>query len=64
MSTTKPAFDRTDSNTNRRAVVRYNDEWEEYVVTFYRDGVKQKKADYFTSDLDDAISTAEFFIKP
>lgn len=34
----------------------------EYAVWFYRDGVRQKDADYFTNDKDDAIGTAKHFV--
>jgi hypothetical protein len=38
-------------------------EWNEYVVKFYVNGEHQSEADYHTDDKDDAVGTAEKFIK-
>lgn len=39
------------------AKVYKDNEWEEYVVQFYKDGIELKDASYHTDDLDDALST-------
>jgi hypothetical protein len=38
-------------------------EWEEWVVKFYREGVYQTMADYHTDDKEDATDTALFVLK-
>jgi len=45
------------------AKVYRNKEWDEYVVKHHVDGKHQKKADYHTSDKEDAHGTANHFIK-
>ena len=47
------------TGASRVAHIKYNDEWEEYVVVFHKDGKFQKGADYHTDCKEDAISTAE-----
>jgi hypothetical protein len=37
-------------------------EWEEWVVKFYREGVYQTMADYHTDDKEDATDTALFVL--
>lgn len=41
-----------------KALIYYDASLREYCVKFFRDGVHQEKADYFTNDKQDAISTA------
>ena len=48
---------------NKEAVVYRDSEWQEYRTKFYRGGVYQKEADSHTDDKEDAISTAEHFVK-
>jgi hypothetical protein len=36
-------------------------EWNEYRVRFYFDGLLNEDADYFTSDKQDAIGSADYF---
>lgn len=43
-----------------RAVVYWCYEFSEFVVKFYRDGVYQAKADYFTDCRSDALGTAKW----
>lgn len=43
------------------ATVFYDFEWEEFVVKFFRGGVYQEGADYFTNDRNDACGTADAF---
>uniref|UniRef100_A0AAU6W0R7 Uncharacterized protein n=1 Tax=Pseudomonas phage Ulina01 TaxID=3138549 RepID=A0AAU6W0R7_9CAUD len=45
-----------------KATVKYNKEYEEWVVKFWRAGVYQKAADYHTDDRQDAHSTAEHWL--
>lgn len=45
------------------AKVYRDSEWNEYVVKFSASGVTLLKADYHTSDKQDAIDTAEYHIK-
>jgi hypothetical protein len=40
------------------AKLKFNREWNEWVVKFYINGIYQKKADYHTSDKQDAYDTA------
>lgn len=44
-------------------IVRFNPEWEEYVVEQWYDREHMKGADYFTSDRGDALGTAEVIAK-
>lgn len=64
-------FAHTDTTGNQpvtlRAEVFYYRDWREYVVKFYRNGVHQEDADYFTGGNDndhkaDAIGTAKAFV--
>lgn len=41
--------------------VKFNAEWDEYIVMFYVDGVHQKNANYHTDSKDDAKSTGNFW---
>lgn len=50
------------SANDKRAVVYYESEVEEYSVTFFRGAVKQTNAEYFACDKDDAIATAQHFV--
>ena len=50
------------SANDKRAVVYYNAEYEEYSVTFFRGAVKQIGADYFADSKQDAINTAMHFV--
>ena len=43
---------------NNFAKVYWNREWREYLVKLFIDGIHMPKADYFTNDKADAISTA------
>lgn len=49
-------------NLNKKAVIKFNEEWEEYQVWFYVDGKIQKDASYHTDDLDDASQTASSWV--
>jgi hypothetical protein len=51
------------TNGERRAVVRYNVEYEEYVVQLFVNGTRNYDADYFTNDRDDAISTMRAMVE-
>lgn len=42
----------------RQTVTFWNKERKEYRVKLFLDGIYQKKADYFTNDLQDAVETA------
>lgn len=46
---------------NKKALVVYSSDWQEYIVKFYTDDVHQKEADYHADDKDDAIGTAKAF---
>lgn len=43
----------------RKAIVRWNSEWQEYIVQFFLDGEYLSKADYYTADKADALATAQ-----
>ena len=43
----------------RVAKIRYNREWNEYLVELWIEGTYIAEADYFAYDLDDAKGTAE-----
>lgn len=53
---------KVDGRTHQAVVPRSRNEFGEYVVRFYVDGVHQARADYHTDDRDDAIGTAEAFV--
>lgn len=52
----------TYKNLNKKAVIKFNEEWEEYQVWFYVDGKIQKDAIYHTDDLEDASQTASKWV--
>lgn len=49
-------------NLNKKAVIKFNEEWEEYRVWFYVDGKIQKDATYHTDVLEDASQTASKWV--
>lgn len=49
-------------NGNKKAVVKFNEEWEEYRVWFYEDNKFLIAATYHTDDLADAFQTAKHWI--
>lgn len=53
-----------NANRTRSAVVSgCRNAYGEFTVTFYLHGVRQRAADYHTEDRDDAIGTAEHWVK-
>lgn len=44
--------------TGKNAYLYFNSEFDEYTVCFYKQGVYQPNADYFTGDREDAFDTA------
>ena len=52
----------SNSLTLASAKVYRDAEWNEYIVTFYRNGEKQHGADYHTDDYKDADKTAAHFV--
>lgn len=50
-------------NGNKKAIIKWNDEWEEYQVWFYLENNFQKEATYHTDDLEDAVGTAKAMVK-
>ena len=52
------------AQNGKMAKVYYDHELSEYTVTFWDKGVKQKDADYFTSDMKDAADTASSWVGP
>ena len=52
----------SNSLTLASAKVYRDTEWNEYIVTFYRNGEKQHGADYHTDDRKDADKTAASFV--
>lgn len=54
----------TIENSGRVAKIYRDAEFNEYSVRFVIDGVEQKDADYFTSDKQDAIDTANAWATP
>lgn len=51
------------SSVDLVARIYWNRVSQEYVVKFYKDGVYQEEADYFTEDREDAVNTAKHFVK-
>lgn len=47
----------------KSAIVRFDVEWQEYVVQFYSDGIHMDASDYHTDYRDDAFDTAECAIQ-
>ena len=45
------------------AKVKFNEEWDEYVVELWVEGTYIPEAGYFTSDFQDACDTAKEMIK-
>lgn len=52
----------TYKKDNKKAVIKFNEEWEEYQVWFYVDNKFQKAATYHTDTLEDAASTANHWV--
>ena len=42
----------------RKVIVRWNNEWQEYIVQFFLNGEYLSLADYYTDNHEDAIATA------
>lgn len=53
----------TVKENDKEAKVYWNSEVKEYRVSFYLNGNKLYCADYFTSDKEDAIDTANHWVK-
>ena len=51
------------SSGNVTAKVYRDSEWNEFRVRFYFDGILNEDADYFTTDKEDAIESANFAVK-
>ena len=49
-------------NGNKKAIIKWSDEWEEYQVWFYIENKFQKEATYHTDDLEDASNTAKVMV--
>lgn len=49
-------------NGNKKAVVKFNEEWEEYRVWFYEDNKFLTGATYHTDDLAGACQTAKYWV--
>lgn len=53
------------SNPNgRKAVVRYNREYKEYIVSFHLKEKNLHHCDYYTDDFGDAVATAQLHLMP
>lgn len=63
MTASSKTYPTTYKNDNRKALVKWSDEWEEYQVWFYVDNNFQKEATYHTNDLEDAVGTAKQMVK-
>lgn len=50
-------------NGDKKAIIKWNDEWEEYQVWFYVENKFQKEATYHTDDLEDAAGTAKAMVE-
>lgn len=46
-------------NGNKKAIIKWSDEWEECQVWYYIGDEFQKEATYHTDDLEDASNTAK-----
>lgn len=53
----------TSFNGDKEAKVYRDSEWNEYRVCFYHHGVKITDGDYHTSDKEDAIDSANFWVR-
>lgn len=47
----------------RSATIRYDADFDEWIVQFFKDGKHQANADYHTDDEQDALATAKYWIK-
>lgn len=47
----------------KSAIVRFDVDWQEYVVQFYSNGVHMDASDYHTEYRDDAFDTAQYAIQ-
>jgi hypothetical protein len=63
MTESSKTFPTNYKNDNKKAIIKWNDEWEEYQVWYYIDNKFQKEATYHTDDLEDAVSTAKQMVK-
>ena len=63
MTESSKTFPTTYKNDNKKAIIKWNDEWEEYQVWYYIDNKFQKEATYHTDDLEDAVGTAKEMVK-
>lgn len=57
------SFPSSYKNLNKKAIIKWIEDWEEYQVWFYIDNKFQKDATYHTSDLEDAVDTAKVMVK-
>lgn len=53
-----------NKETSATALVYYDPDFSEFVVKFYKNKIRLKDADYFTSDENDALSTAKVTVFP
>ena len=47
----------------KSAIVRFDVDWQEYVVQFYSNGVHMDNCDYYADYRDDAFDTAQYAIQ-
>lgn len=62
MSSSNNSFVISDDK-QRSVLVRFDEEWEEYLVELFVNGVKNEEATYHTDDLEDAVGTAKQMVK-
>jgi hypothetical protein len=55
---------KTITQGNRQARIGYDEDLDEYLVQLFVGGKRQKGADYFTPDRDDALGTAALMVAP
>lgn len=53
---------KTVARDQSKAIIKFNDEFDEYVVKFHTGNVYHKNADYFTDSKADAVATAEHWV--
>lgn len=56
------SFPTTYKNANKKAIIKWVEDCEEYQVWFYVDNKFQKDATYHTDDLEDAVDTAKAMV--
>jgi hypothetical protein len=59
----KKVFETQTPDNSHKAIVVRDSEWQEFRVRFYENGQWLKKADYHTDEKQDAIDTAQTYVR-